>query len=144
MLSNLHFRKTALVWLSSQQQIGWWGGDETKWRFVDEMIMALRVLRRNEQKMKSKDPFQEWKGLIWSLGGFPDGPAGKESACNAGDRRHWFNPWILNIPWRRQWQPTPVFLPGKSYGERSLMGYSPWGHKELDTTEQLTHTHKWM
>ena len=39
--------------------------------------------------------------------------------------------------WRRKWQPTPVFLPGKSHGWRSLVGYSPWGHKELDTTEHL-------
>ena len=43
-------------------------------------------------------------------------------------------------PRRRKWQPTPVFLPGKSHGQRSLVGYSPWGHKELDMTEQLTHT----
>jgi len=43
-------------------------------------------------------------------------------------------------PWRRKWQSTPVFLPRKFHGERSLMGYSPWGHKELDTIE-CTHTH---
>ena len=42
-------------------------------------------------------------------------------------------PWV-EIPWRRNWQPTPVFLPGKSHGQRSLAGYSLWGHKELDTT----------
>ena len=42
----------------------------------------------------------------------------------------------------KNWQPTPVFLPGESHGQRSLVGYSPWGHKELDTTEQAhTHTH---
>ena len=41
------------------------------------------------------------------------------------------------LPWRRKWQPTPVFFPGKSHGQRSLMGYGPWGHRELDTTEQL-------
>ena len=41
------------------------------------------------------------------------------------------------MPWRKTWQPTPVFLPGKSHGQRSLVGYSPWGRKELDTTEQL-------
>ena len=45
-----------------------------------------------------------------------------------------------SIPWRRKWQPTPVFLPGESHGQRSLVGYSPQGHKESDTTEQL-HTH---
>ena len=48
-----------------------------------------------------------------------------------------FNPWVGKIPWRRKWQPTPVFLPGESQGQRSLAGYSPWGRKELDTTEQL-------
>ena len=41
------------------------------------------------------------------------------------------------IPWRRKWQPTPVLLPGKFYGQRSLVGYSSWGHKESDTTERL-------
>ena len=44
-------------------------------------------------------------------------------------------------PWRRAWQPTAVFLPGKPHGQRSLAGYSPWSRKESDTTEQLTHTH---
>ena len=46
-----------------------------------------------------------------------------------------FNPWVGKISWRRKWQPTPVFLPGKSHGRRSLVGYSLWGHKESDTTE---------
>ena len=48
-----------------------------------------------------------------------------------------FNPWVGKIPWRRKWQPTPVLLPGKFHGRRILVGYSPWGRKELDTTEQL-------
>ena len=49
--------------------------------------------------------------------------------------------WVLFLgqedPWRREWQPTPVFSPGESHGQRSLVGYSPWGHTESDTTEQL-------
>ena len=49
-----------------------------------------------------------------------------------------FNPWVRKIPWRREWQLTPVFLPGEFHGQRSLEGYSPWGCKELDTTERLT------
>ena len=61
--------------------------------------------------------------------------SGKESACQC--RRHGFNPWIGKIPWRRKWHPTPVLLPGESHGGRSLVGYSPWGHKESDTTERL-------
>ena len=48
-----------------------------------------------------------------------------------------FDSWVGKIPWRRKWQPTPVFLPGKFHGWRSLVGYSPWGRKELDTTEWL-------
>ena len=51
-----------------------------------------------------------------------------------------FDPLVRKILWRRKWQPTPGLLSGKSHGERSLVGYSPWGRKELDTTEQLTFT----
>ena len=51
-----------------------------------------------------------------------------------------FNPWVGKTPWRRAQQPTAVFLPGESHGQRSRVGYSPWGCKELDTTELLTHT----
>ena len=46
-----------------------------------------------------------------------------------------FNPWIRKILWRRKWQPTPLFLSGNSHGQRSLVVYSPWGHKESDATE---------
>ena len=49
-----------------------------------------------------------------------------------------FDPWVGKIPWRRKWQPTPVFLLGEFHEQRSLAGYSPWGHKESDMTEQLT------
>ena len=56
-------------------------------------------------------------------------------------RRHMFNPWVGKIPWRREWQPTPVFLLGDFHGQRSLAGYSPWCCKESDMTEQLTLTH---
>ena len=63
--------------------------------------------------------------------------AGKESTWNAGERPG-FDPWVGKIPWRRAWQPTPIFLPGESHGQRRLVGYSPWGCKELDTIEQLS------
>ena len=49
-----------------------------------------------------------------------------------------FNPWVRRICWRRKWQTTPVSLPGKSHGQRSLKGYSLWGLRELDMTEQLS------
>ena len=54
---------------------------------------------------------------------------GKESAGQC--RRQVFDPWIRKMPWRSNWQPTPVFLPGKSHGQRSLVDYSPWGHKRV-------------
>ena len=71
--------------------------------------------------------------------GLPRWLGGKESAylCRRC-RRHGFNPWVGKIPWRRAWQPTPVFLSGRSHGPRSLAGCSPWGRKELDTTEGLS------
>ena len=50
-------------------------------------------------------------------------------------KRHRFDPWVRMIPWRRSWQLTLVFLPGESHGQRSLVGYSPQSHKELDTAE---------
>ena len=62
--------------------------------------------------------------------------SGKEPAYQC--RRHkrfGFSPWALKISWRRKWQPNPVFSPGKFHGLRSLVGYSPWGHKESDMTE---------
>ena len=55
-------------------------------------------------------------------------------------RRPGFDPWVRKMPWRSEWPLTPVCLPGKSHGQRSLVGYSPCGHKETDTSEQLIHT----
>ena len=67
---------------------------------------------------------------------FPGGPSGKEPACQQRrHRRHEFDPWAWKVPWRRAWQPTPVFLPGESHGQRSLEGYSPQGCKDLNMTE---------
>ena len=59
----------------------------------------------------------------------------KEFPGSSGRPR--FDPWVGKIPWRRQWHPTPVLLPGESHGQRSLVGYSPWCPKESDTTERL-------
>ena len=64
-------------------------------------------------------------GLPWWL-------SGKESACQCRRHgRHEFDPWVGKMPLRRKWQLTLVFLPGKSHGHRSLVGYSPWGHKRV-------------
>ena len=99
-------------------------------------LAELRVM--TSKKMKTL------RAINWSyqpLVGFPGGAVGKESTCLCRRcRRRGFDPWVGEIPWRRKWQPTPVFLPEESHGQRSLVGYSPWGHKELDITE-CTHTH---
>ena len=80
-------------------------------------------LRSPKQRGSSPKP-----GLPWRL-------SGKQSACWC--RRHGFNPWVGKIPWKRKWQPTPVFLLGESHGQRSLAGYGPWGRKRVGHTEWL-------
>ena len=64
--------------------------------------------------------------------GFPSGASGKEPACQCmRQKRCGFNPWVSKIPWRRTWPPSPVLLPGESHGWRSLVGYTPWGCKDI-------------
>ena len=68
---------------------------------------------------------------------FQDGASGKGSACQCRSwRRRRFDCWVEKILWRSKYQPTPVFLPGKSHRQKSLVGYSPWGCKDSDTAEQ--------
>ena len=67
-------------------------------------------------------------GLPWRL-------SHKETACQC--RRCRLDPWAGKIPWRRKWQPAPVFLPEKSHEQRSLVGYSPWGHEESEVTQHV-------
>ena len=68
--------------------------------------------------------------------GFPGGSDGKESASNC--RRPRFDPWVRKLPWRREWLPTPVFLPEEFHGERSLAGHSLRDHKGSNMAEPLT------
>ena len=88
------------------------------------------------KKKKKSDPVLSLKYTFFK----PCSSDGKEFACNAGDA---FDPWVGKMPWRRKWQCAAVFLPGESHGQRSLAGYSPWGHTEwpqcssVDMTEQL-------
>ena len=90
--------------------------------------------------------------ILYQVKGVPlflGGTSGKAPACKCRRcKRHRFDPWVGKIPWRRAWQPTPMFLPGESHGQRNLMGYSPWGCKESDRTkviifrtEAIKHTH---
>ena len=63
--------------------------------------------------------------------GFPSG------TCRRRYKRHRFYPWLGKVSWRRAWKLTPVFMPGESHGQRSLVGYSPYGRKESDVTERI-------
>ena len=78
--------------------------------------------------------FTKWE-LPWWLSG-----KGSAYQCKRY-RRHGFDPWVRKIPWRRKWQPTLVFLPGKSHRQRSLEGYSPWDHRELTWLSNWACTH---
>ena len=71
--------------------------------------------------------------------GSPGGSDGKESTCNVRDLNS--IPVLRRSPGGGAWQPTPVFLPGESHGQRSLAAYSPWGHKESDTGEGAEQAH---
>ena len=73
--------------------------------------------------------------MNYVLVNIPGGSDGRVSAYHVGDPG--LIPGLGRYPWRRKWQPTPVLLPGESHGWRSLVGYSPQGRKELDTTERL-------
>ena len=76
--------------------------------------------------------------------GFPGGASGKEPTCQCRrckKQRSSFHPWVRNIPWRKSWQPTPEFLHGESHGQKSLVGCSPWGCKELVMTEAMEPWH---
>ena len=75
---------------------------------------------------------------------FPGGTSGKESTCQCVRcKKRRLDLWVGKIPWRREGQPTPLFLPGKSTGQRSLAGYSPWGHRvRHDWAHTHSHTHK--
>ena len=72
--------------------------------------------------------------------GFPGGTSGQEPACQC--RRHKrlrLDLWVREMPWNRIWQPTLVFSPGESWGQKSLTGYNPYGHKESDMAEMTQH-----
>ena len=74
-----------------------------------------------------------------SFWGFPGGASGKESASQSRrHERHKFNPGVGKMPWSKKWKPTPLLMPGKFHGQRSLAGYNPRGRRESHMTEQLS------
>ena len=96
--------------------------------------LFLKFFQMTRMHTKVWKPWKtfSWRVLFWL--GFPDGASGKEPAYQC--RKRGFDPWVGKIPWRGAWQPTPVFFPGETHGQKSLAGYSPWGHRELDTNSR--------
>ena len=92
-------------------------------------VMALDVLIALGVSLPSQMAEQGTICMHTNLCGLPWWLSGEESVCQC--RRCGLNPWVRKIPWRRKWQPSSVFLPGKSHGQRSLAGYSSWGCKRV-------------
>ena len=93
--------------------------------------------------IKAAGSYPENSTKVINIGGYSNNRASqvvlmvKNPPANTGDARDAvLVPGVGKIPWRRKWLPTPVFSPGESHGQRSLMGFIPWGFKESDTTEQ--------
>ena len=98
-------------------------------RVKEESERAGLKLNIKKTKIMASGPITSWQ-IEREMVGFPGSTSGKESICQCRKlKRCCFNPWVGKISWRRKWQPTPVFSPGKSHGQRSLAGYSPWDHK---------------
>ena len=98
-------------------------------RFLAEFVLKLKCLFWS---LKWHINYDKDSNLLiylsWPIS-LVNGKGGTDNACQSG--RCGFDPWVGMIPWRRKWQPTPVLLPGKSRGQRSLLGYSPWGHRRV-------------
>ena len=113
-----------LLWTPSELQTCVnWGNASSAW-------MHHPHLTHKETKTQRNCFFHPWLHCWWVL-------VLKSVFC-LQYRRPRFSPWVRNVPWRRKWLPTPVFLPEESHGQRILAGHSPWDPKELDRTEQLT------
>ena len=94
------------------------------------LSMLSSLLSNKQQKISVSNTFNQ---------GISGGPSGKESTCQCRIcRKYRLQSWVGKIPWRKKWQGSPVFSTIKSHGQRSLLGYSPWGRKESDMTKQLS------
>ena len=122
------------------------GQGTRRWDGGEELLCSLQAGRLPSTSecsptWKLPEPYCLGVFMEVSLGGFPGGAIGKEPPCRCRRyKRCGFDPWVEKIPWRRRWQPTQVFLHGESHGQRSLVSYSPLGHKESDTSEGTWHT----
>ena len=114
------------------------------WDFDRDSINLTENTNGTNQDSNERDPLRSLKTSSVTVAKLTPAPrkdchnalrrwlSGKGSACQGW--RCKFDPWVRNIPWRRKWQLNPVFLPGKSHGQSSLVGYSPWGLNRVDTS----------
>ena len=108
------------------------------------MIGKLKIPEMMVGRILNLASLETFFPLTVLVTGLPGGASGKESACQCRRcKRCRFDPWVRKIPWRKQWQPTLVFLPGKFHGQTSLLGGSPLGHKELDMAEVTALVHSY-
>ena len=136
------------VWLSVF--CGWQSWDAERFHDLPELVQTAQsragiqslssdCLARHQLRMGWEGRpayltlFFSWCPTTWR--GFLGGSVVKNSSAVQEPEETQVRSWVGKIPWRRAWQPTPVFLPGESLGQRSPEGYSPWGHKESDMTE---------
>ena len=144
MTANLGQKETSMIWYSDICQVLNWvtvnslNSEENYHCKAGKDVLLWEEESTGNRQRQDLNPGLYDTGLSCWL-------CGKESACQCRRRRrHGFDPWVKKIPWRKKWLPTPVFLPGKVRGQRSLAGFSSWGHKELDLTEWLSmHKGKW-
>ena len=122
------------------------GGLYSPWgRKQSDMTEWLSISQR-EHKAQYWIPLSTYSGILAFWLSQRPWFSGKESACQ--HRRCRFNPWVRKTPWRRKWEPTPVFLPGEFHGQWGLADYSPWGHKRIghdlgSKQHSVIHHKKW-
>ena len=123
------------LFYSSPKQLGWYPTCFVEWFSPPSPFFFLTQLTGSNVNLIQKQPSE-----IYNISPFWASLGLRQQRVCLQCRRLGFDPWVKKIPWRRESQPTPVFLPEEFHGQRSLAGCSPWGHKELDTSEWLTFT----
>ena len=123
-----------VLWLTTQRGLSSVGKEKSSSLYPSRFLTKNLVIKDSLTRQK-----QTSLTICIPLWGLPRCRSGKESDCQCSRcKRHGFDPWVGKIPWRRKWQPTPVFLPRKCHGQRSLVGYCLWGCKDSGMTEQLS------
>ena len=103
-------------------------GAMVSWPLLEQRFVDVSLATVHQPQLTSRwGPLLSVLQQILSRGKDPCGSVVKNPPANGGDFKHW----VGKMPWRRKWQPTPIFLPGKSCGQRSLAGYRPWGCRRV-------------